>query len=483
MSFVGLDYLVKGYSDNSSDINEHILTFVKYAKNCQTILECGCKQVISTWGFFKGLVDSDQQNKKLYGCDPVYSRNIDHVKRMCKAYDIEYQFLQGDDLDIEIEPIDIIFIDSWHVYGKLKRELKKFAPLCKKYIIMHDTEIDKELGETIRVGWNAEKQSEETGIPVHEIRLGLRPAIEEFLKDNKDFILEKHFTNNNGLTILKRIRPIMKKFDKMKLNEYKFDVNEVISTDKYYNIANLTNIPYHKTDIFYCNYPIIFKGKLDILNSSSKIIIVGHSDYDFNDQCLSKTDKQNIERIFCVNRSTESSKVICLPLGVTNYDESNFIFKLYGDNSMIEKVVNEKNDKKYLCYMNFNLDTHIDRKRIYSIFENQSYVEVGKSENTYEGRLNFLREISQSKFVICPRGNGVDTHRLWESLYLGSIPIVKYEKTYHDNFLDLPILFIEDWDQITEEFLNGKYEQIINSEWNMSKLNISYWEQKIVLNK
>lgn len=127
--------------------------------------------------------------------------------------------------------------------------------------------------------------------------------------------------------------------------------------------------------------------------------------------------------------------------------------------------------------------SHIDRKRIYSIFENQSYVEVGKSENTYDGRLNFLREISQSKFVICPRGNGVDTHRLWESLYLGSIPIVKYEKTYHDNFLDLPILFIEDWDQITEEFLNGKYEQIINSEWNMSKLNISYWEQEIVLNK
>jgi hypothetical protein len=483
MSFTGLDYLIGGVIGSRSDINEHILTFVNYSRTCQTVLECGTRSVVSTWGFFKGLVDSNQQNKKLYGCDLNYSQNIDHVKKMCKAYDIEYQFLQGNDLDIEIEPIDIIFIDTWHVYGHLKRELKKFAPLCKKYIMMHDTVVDAERGETIRCGWNAEKQSEETGIPVHEINLGLRPAIEEFLQDNKDFVLEKHFTNNNGLTILKRVKPIAKKFNKIRLNEYKFDVNEVINTDKYYNIANLNNIPYHKTDIFYNNYPIIFKGKLDVLNSSSKTIIVGHSDYDFGDQCLAKTDRQNIEKIFCINRATESSKVISLPLGVTNYDESNFIFKLYGDNSMIEKVVNERNGKKYLCYMNFNLNTHIDRKKVYPMFENQSYVKIGKPENTYEGRFNFLREISQSKFVICPRGGGVDTHRIWESLYLGSIPIVKYEKSYHDNFLDLPILFIEDWDQITEEFLNEKYEQMINSEWNMSKLNISYWEQEISLNK
>jgi hypothetical protein len=57
---------------------------------------------------------------------------------------------------------------------------------------------------------------------------------------------------------------------------------------------------------------------------------------------------------------------------------------------------------------------------------------------------------------------------------MGSVPIVKYEKTHH-LFTDLPILFIKDWNEINEKFLDEKYEEIINKEWNMDKLKIQYW--------
>jgi hypothetical protein len=30
------------------------------------------------------------------------------------------------------------------------------------------------------------------------------------------------------------------------------------------------------------------------------------------------------------------------------------------------------------------------------------------------------------KYVICPRGNGIDTHRVWEALYLGVVPVVHH---------------------------------------------------------
>lgn len=40
-----------------------------------------------------------------------------------------------------------------------------------------------------------------------------------------------------------------------------------------------------------------------------------------------------------------------------------------------------------------------------------------------------------------------DTHRLWKTLYMDSIPIVKYESAHH-LFTDLPILFINDWKEI-----------------------------------
>jgi len=44
----------------------------------------------------------------------------------------------------------LVFIDTWHVYGQLKRELAKYAPLTKKYILMHDTTVDEWVGESVR---------------------------------------------------------------------------------------------------------------------------------------------------------------------------------------------------------------------------------------------------------------------------------------------------------------------------------------------
>lgn len=91
-------------------------------------------------------------------------------------------------------------------------------------------------------------------------------------------------------------------------------------------------------------------------------------------------------------------------------------------------------------------------------------------------------EIRNSKFVFCPRGNGIDTHRLWETLYMGSIPIVRFEPQTHHLFTDLPILFIDDWSVITEEFLQEKYREITSKTWNMEKLKVGYWFDFIIKN-
>jgi hypothetical protein len=142
-------------------------------------------------------------------------------------------------------------------------------------------------------------------------------------------------------------------------------------------------------------------------------------------------------------------------------------------------VSNESVDKQTLAYLNFNINTYYkERQYVFDKFKNQPWTKIGNIVNTIEGRKQFLRDIKASKFVICPRGNGIDTHRLWETLYMGSIPVVKYEPTHH-LFKDLPILFINDWDEVTEEFLNEKYIEITNKEWNMEKLKLSYWENFI----
>lgn len=61
----------------------------------------------------------------------------------------------------------------------------------------------------------------------------------------------------------------------------------------------------------------------------------------------------------------------------------------------------------------------------------------------------FWSEIAASKFTICPKGNGEDSHRIWEALYLGSIPVVENTVALR-YFSELPLLYVEDFESITE---------------------------------
>ncbi len=192
-------------SHTPSDINEHVTMLAHYASRCATVLELGVRSCVSSWAFLKGLHGNGQDVKLLLAADLERHPNVDDVARVATSNGIEYAFWQGNDLAIETFPVDLTFIDTWHVYGQLKRELAKFAPLTKKFIIMHDTTVDGEAGESLREGWDTAAQARDTGIPQDEICKGLRPAIQEFLADNADWRLEAEFTHNNGLTILTRV--------------------------------------------------------------------------------------------------------------------------------------------------------------------------------------------------------------------------------------------------------------------------------------
>lgn len=193
----------KHLCETPSDINEHLPTLCDLAGQCQHILELGVRGVISSWALVRGLPEGGTLfMNDISPCDDMEIKNIAKSEK-----NVDITFVQGDDLKIDIPTeTDMTFIDTWHVYGHLKRELARYAPITKKFLVMHDTTVDAEEGETIRCRWDAEHQSAMTGIPVHEIRKGLWPAIEEFLAENVGtWELVKRYTNNNGLTIIKRI--------------------------------------------------------------------------------------------------------------------------------------------------------------------------------------------------------------------------------------------------------------------------------------
>jgi hypothetical protein len=160
------------------DISEHLVYLYILSLDCESILECGVRNVISSWSFLKGLVENTSKNPKYFSCcDLGRAPAIDIIESACKENNITFTFFEQNDLDIPMTNYDMIFIDTWHVYGHLKRELEKMHSYAKKYIVMHDTEVDKIYGESIRDNLNISQQCIESGYPVEEIRSGLGIAL------------------------------------------------------------------------------------------------------------------------------------------------------------------------------------------------------------------------------------------------------------------------------------------------------------------
>ena len=185
-----------------SDINEHLPTLNRYASECNVIVECGVRTAVSSYAFALALKNRD--NTYLYQIDPERNNNVDGFQTLCSNERVQTEFIEKSDLECDLINCELLFIDTWHIYGQLKRELARWHSSVSKYIIMHDTTVDEWNGETVRCNLNAELQSATFGIPIEEIKKGLWPAISEFLVDHPEWKILERYTNNNGLTILKR---------------------------------------------------------------------------------------------------------------------------------------------------------------------------------------------------------------------------------------------------------------------------------------
>ncbi len=188
-----LDQIYQHLSITPSDINEHLPTLKKYAEECEHVTEMGVRWVVSTYAFLaarpKTMFSIDIQPPSNWGA------SIEPVEKYAKEIGCNYKFWLTNNLEIEIEETDLLFIDTWHCYKQLKAELELHASKVKKYIILHDTVLFGHIDETSYDVWGWKNEHD---------KKGLIPALEEFLENNEEWTTHEVFTNNNGLTILKR---------------------------------------------------------------------------------------------------------------------------------------------------------------------------------------------------------------------------------------------------------------------------------------
>ena len=166
--------------DARSDINEHLPTLLKYGKLVDRITEFGVRGGCSTLAWWHSAPES-LRCYDLVMCE-VHDFLMLHIPNSDK---LDYKFFQANVLEVAIEETDLLFIDTYHTYGQLTKELELHGNKSWKYLIFHDTVTFGERGEDYK-------------------HPGIIAAINEFLWKNQHWSIKEVFTNNNGLIVLQR---------------------------------------------------------------------------------------------------------------------------------------------------------------------------------------------------------------------------------------------------------------------------------------
>jgi hypothetical protein len=89
-------------------------------------------------------------------------------------------------------------------------------------------------------------------------------------------------------------------------------------------------------------------------------------------------------------------------------------------------------------------------------------------------------------FNASPEGNGIDCHRTWESLYLGTVPVVeKNLSTEYWQSIGVPLFLIKSWNDVKNlksEQLIKEYKELENK-LGSEVIYMKYWMEKILTYK
>ena len=271
----------------------------------------------------------------------------------------------------------------------------------------------------------------------------------------EDILTGEKFQNLASLSISKDEHvPFEAKVDNwINVNEWKY-------TGEYDN----PRLVYINSSLFNKTKPKLVESKiLDKLKTftNKADLILHNSDQDFDLVNLDIFNIPIVDKVYSQNVNIEDNRVIPLPIGLANSCWKHGNLKIFCN------VANTYIPKHNLIYNNFTVEGGMRPEYRLPCLEGIKKFNLPKQEN--KPYRHFLQDLSSFKFCLCPSGNGLDTHRFWEALYLRTIPIVVRIPlyTYFSKFF--PILIVDSWDNIPISELENIYREADWSNYDLLK--------------
>ena len=202
---------------------------------------------------------------------------------------------------------------------------------------------------------------------------------------------------------------------------------------------------YDNPTVLFCYGHRIEELSLHINKLKNPFILISHnSDYNITNcsSTLEILDCKNLIKWFGQNVEYIHDKIHFLPIGLANQ-----MWK-HGDLTNFKSLSKCYKDKQ--IYMCFKVSTNLDARNL-CLKILSPMIEFLPIIEPYDN----IRLLKKYKFCICPDGNGLDTHRLWEALYVKTVPILLRTKFSENiqNTTKLPMILIDSWSDLKPEKL------------------------------
>jgi hypothetical protein len=243
-------------------------------------------------------------------------------------------------------------------------------------------------------------------------------------------------------------------------------IESIADINKLKNINN-GNVIFCRTDLVF----ILFDLKL--CKTERKFILITHnSDCCINNNHLHLLNNQYLIHWFAQNNTISHHKITSIPIGIENLH--------YYNNGRVDQFKNCSVSDQKICKIlcSFNINTNLNERQAAQSFLKMSDL----TDFIYIKNYLYKSFLNRYKFVASPAGNGLDCHRTWEALYLGTIPIVT-GLDFYESFPNFPGLVLNSWDDVLkldENLLLNHYNDCILRLLDSEYLWMPYWRKTII---
>ena len=241
------------------------------------------------------------------------------------------------------------------------------------------------------------------------------------------------------------------------------------------------------------------------------ILITGNTDKPISQEIIDRGLPKNVKRWYAQNVTGRHEKVRPIPLGLENkfHSEVNGRWNGHGYHARVweaEMLLSRGQQCVSSTFPDFwRITNHGHRpivdshrwpiKEIYANFR----TETNKGHRNNVKRLcvsnkninftapecskpQYFNDILDHKMTVCPAGNGIDTHRIYEVLYCNRVPITIRMGSFpiYDMYEKLPIIILDKPEDLHDnDLIYSKYEECM-LKTNKDMLKQSHWNNLIL---